>query len=114
MNQDLLQLHGQLLDQHQALYQKLDDVSDPATANTIITEMREILHRIDLVQSLLFRQSTSALRDSLQMVDAADSALTETLDSVTSAADIITGISKYLAVVDQAIDLAKTLGPAAA
>ena len=114
MNQDLLQLHGQLLAQHQALYQKLDDVTDSATASAIVTEMREILHRIDLVQGLLFRESTTALLKSLQKIDAADSDLTETLDSVTTATDIIAGVSKFLAVVDQAIDLAKTLGPAAA
>ena len=113
MNEDLLQLHAQLLAQHQALYEMLDEATDAAGARTIVTEMQEILHRIDLVQSLLFRQTTSALQQSLQQVDAADSELTDALDSFNTASDIVAGISKYLAVVDQAIDLAKTLGPAA-
>ncbi len=113
MNTDLQQLHDQLLAQHQALYQKLDDVTDPAAAKAIVTEMRELLHRIDLVQGLLFRQSTTALRDSLQKVDAADTELTEALNAAETATDIVSGVSQYLAVVDQAIDLAKTLGSAA-
>ena len=113
MNEDLLQLHAQLLAQHQALYEKLDEATDAADARTIVTEMQEILHRIDLVQGLLFRETTDALRSSLQKVDAADTELTEALSSVSAAADIVAGVSRYLAVVDQAIDLAKTLGPAA-
>ncbi|HWW00222.1 MAG TPA: hypothetical protein VNZ64_11045 [Candidatus Acidoferrum sp.] len=113
MNQDLLQLHAQLLAQHQALYERLDEVTDATAAKIIITEMQEILHRIDLVEGLLFRQTTGALQESLQKVDAADTELTDALSSVNAAADIIAGVSKYLAVVDQAIDLAKTLGPAA-
>ncbi len=113
MNTDLQQLHDQLLAQHQALYQKLDEVTDPAAAQAIVTEMREILHRIDLVQGLLFRESTTALLNSLKKVDAADTRLTGTLSSVSTATDIVEGVSKFLAVVDQAIDLAKTLAPAA-
>ena len=114
MNQDLLQLHAQLLAQHQALYEKLDEATDATGARTIVTEMQEILHRIDLVQGLLFRETTDALQSSLQKVDAADTELTDALNSVSAAANIVAGVSQYLAVVDQAIDLAKTLGPAAA
>ena len=113
MNQDLLQLHAQLLAQHQALYEKLDEATDATGARTIVTEMQEILHRIDLVQGLLFRETTGALQSSLQKVDAADTELTDVLNSVSAATNIVAGVSQYLAVVDQAIDLAKTLGPPA-
>ena len=112
MNPDLQQLHDLLLAQHQALYDKLDDVTDPGTAQAIVTEMSEILHRIDLVQGLLFRQTTSALKKSLQKVEDADSELTEAIKSAETATDFIKGVSSYLGVVDQAIDLAKTLAAA--
>ena len=112
MNQDLFRLHAQLLVQHQALYDKLDEVETPEEARAIITEMQELLHRIDLVQGLLFRQTTTALADSLQKVDAADEELTRALDAADKVTDIIAGIGKYLGVVDQAIDLAKTLADA--
>jgi exonuclease VII small subunit len=112
MNPDLQQLHDLLLAQHEALYNKLDDVTDPAAAQAIVTEMSEILHRIDLVQGLLFRQTTSALKKSVQKVEDADSELTEAIKSAQSATDFIKGVSSYLAVVDQAIDLAKTLAAA--
>ena len=50
--QDLIaqNLHNTLLAQQQALYLKLDAATDPNTAKVIVTEMQEILHRIDLVQ----------------------------------------------------------------
>ena len=60
MNEDLQKLHDLLIAQHQALFQQLD-VADAATAKTIITEMQEILHRIDVLQGLLFRKTTTAL-----------------------------------------------------
>lgn len=114
MNQDLQQLHDTLLAQHQALYKQLDDVTDPQEAKTIITEMQEVLHRIDLAQGLLFRESTTALKNSLQKVDEADAELTSALKSASNAVDIVKGVSKFLAVVDKSIDLAKTLAPLAA
>src|SRR6266571_3513254 len=106
MNQDLKQLHDTLIAQHQALYRQLDDTTDLEVAKTIITEMQEVLHRIDVVQGLLFRQTTTALRDSLQKIDDADAELTKVLKDAKTATDIVKGVSKFLTYVDKAIDLA--------
>jgi hypothetical protein len=114
MNEDLKQLHEQLIAQHQALYQRLDTVDDPDQAKAIVTEMREILHRVDLVQGLLFRDTSVALKKSLDKVDAADVQLTKALKAAETAAHIINGVGKFLSFVDKAIDLAKKLGPLAA
>ena len=75
--------------------------------------MQEILHRIDVVQGLLFRETTTALKKSLQNLDDADLKLTQALKSADTAADIVKGVSAFLTVVDKAIDLAKTLAPMA-
>src|SRR6266513_6332823 len=98
MNENLQQLHDLLIAQHQALYEQLDD--KPETAKTIITEMQELLHRIDIVQGLLFRETTTALKNSLQKVDEADAELVKALKDADTAADIVKGVSKFLAVVD--------------
>ncbi|HTE87890.1 MAG TPA: hypothetical protein VK639_02950 [Terriglobales bacterium] len=113
MNEDLQQLHNLLIAQHQALFAKLDDASDVDEAKMILTEMQEILHRIDVLQGLLFRETTTALRNSLTKVDDANTELTKALKSAGTAADIIKGVGKFLTVVDKAIDLAKTLAPLA-
>ncbi len=114
MNQELQVLHDTLIAQHQALFKKLDDANDPGEAKMIVTEMQELLHRIDVLQGLLFRQTTAALKNSLRKVDEADTELTQALKSAGTAAEIIKGVSKFLTVVDKAIDLAKTLAPLAA
>lgn len=112
MNEDLQNLHDSLLSQHQALYDKLDQTTDPDLAKAIITEMQEILHRIDLVQGLLFRQTTQALKNSVQKIDQADADLEDALQTAESVTDFVKGVSAYLALVDKAIDLAKTLAAA--
>lgn len=114
MNEDLKKLHETLMAQHQALYDKLDSVTDPALARAIVTEMQEILHRIDLLQGLLFQQTTSGLSNSVQKVMTADSQLTDALETAESVTDLVKGVSQFLSMVDKAIDLAKTLAPAAA
>ena len=113
-NPDLQTLHETLGAQHQALYEQLDTVPDANTADAIVTEMQEILHRMNLVQGLLFRATSDALKASLADVAAANGALTQALASAQKAADVIAGVSKFLGYVDKAIDLAKTLAPLAA
>ena len=114
MNEDLQKLHDTLIAQHQSLFKQLSQTANPDDAKTIITEMQEILHRIDVVQGLLFRQTTTSLKNSLQKVDDADAALTKALKEAETATDIVKGVSMFLGVVDKAIDLAKTLAPLAA
>jgi hypothetical protein len=113
MNQDLKKLHDALLAQHNGLYKRLDSAPDEAMMESILSEMRELRHRIDIAQGLLFRQSTAALKTSLEKVADADAALSEALESAETAADVLKGVGKFLAVVDKALDLAKTLAPMA-
>lgn len=114
MNDELDKMHALLIDQHEALYEKLDTAPDDETMQAILTEMKEIRHRIDLVQNLLFRQTIQALTDAVKKVSGADAQLTTALSSARTAAEIVKGVSSFLSVVDQAIDLAKTLAPLAA
>ena len=113
MNDDIKKLHETLMAQHQALYEKLDTITDPALAKAIVTELQEILHRVDVLQGLLFKQSSASLVRQVEKVEEADAALADALKSAESAADYITGVSKFLGFVDKAIDLAKTLAPMA-
>ena len=53
MNNQLKNVHQLLMAQHQALYDKLDSVTDPALAKTLVTEMQEILHRIVLTRAAI-------------------------------------------------------------
>ena len=50
-NEDLDQLHDMLIAANEQLNSSLDDTDDPDIAKATITEMREVVHRIDLVQA---------------------------------------------------------------
>jgi hypothetical protein len=109
MNPTLQQIHGLLLAQQNALTKTLDGTTDVDKAKAIVMEMQEILHRIDLIQNLLFTQTSQKLRASLPEITKADAALTQSLQSIENAASFLSATSSFLASVDQAIDLAKTL-----
>lgn len=107
-NPDLEALHGLLLATHQKLSDQLGDTTSIDAANAIVTEMREVLHRIDLVQSLLFTQQTKGIANSVAKVQDANKDLQAALSQVKTVTDVVKGIGKFLGFVDKAIDIAKT------
>jgi hypothetical protein len=112
MNPTLQQIHALLLAQHNALANLLDAQTDPDKAKAILMEMQELLHRIDLVQNLLFRQSSAQLDKTLAGIKKANDALTQALASIADLADFLDASTKFLTAVDQAIDIAKNLAAA--
>lgn len=113
MNQTLREIHDTLLKEHDALSKQLGQTTDPSTAGMLLTEMKEILHRIDLVQGLLFRESSAALESMMPDIQEADERLSEAVADLTDSAEFLKSAAGFLKFVDQAIDIAKTLGPLA-
>jgi hypothetical protein len=109
MNPTLQSLHDSLLAQHDALAQKLDDCTNAADAQAILTQMQEITHRVDSVQNLLLKATADSLTTALVAVGQADAKLTATLQGVASAAAIVAGVTQFLGVVDEAIAVAKLI-----
>ena len=109
MNPSLKQVHEQLLAQHATLADQLGQTTDSNMAQAILNEMKEILHRIDLVQGLLFAQTSAALQVAVNNVDTANTALTNALQTVSTVSDLVSATSEFLGYVDTAIDIAKTL-----
>jgi hypothetical protein len=109
MNKTLQELHSMLLARHTEMSQTLDGITDPATAKAIIMEMQEILHRIDLVQNLLFRQSSQELDATLPGITKANDALEESLQSIEDIGAFLNASANFLKYADEAIDIAKSL-----
>jgi hypothetical protein len=109
MNQTLQELHGMLLARHTDLSQALDGVTDPAKAKAILMEMQEILHRIDLVQNLLFRQRSQELDATLAGITKANNALAKSIQSIDDLDAFLTASANFLKYADEAIDIAKSL-----
>jgi hypothetical protein len=109
MNKTLQELHDMLLARHMEMSQTLDGITDPAKAKTIIVEMQEILHRIDLVQNLLFRQSSQQLDATLAGIARANEALKKSIQSIEDIGAFLNAAANFLKYADKAIDIAKSL-----
>ena len=96
-----------LLNQHTALLDQLDTVTDPQLAQAIVAEGHEILHRVNLTQNLLFVSDSEELKKAVVAVRAADLELKAELENIADVAKFIDGVADWLGYVDKAIDLAK-------
>ena len=108
-NADLKSMHGDLLALNQKLSASLDNITDAAMARAVVTEMREVVHRIDLVQSLLFAASAKKISGAVQAVEQANQQALESLDEIRSVTALVKTVTGVLTLVDKAIDVAKTL-----
>jgi hypothetical protein len=108
-NADLKSMHGDLLALNQRLSNSLDDITDAAMARAVVTEMREIVHRIDLIQRLLFTAGAKKISDAVKAVDQANQQALKSLEQIKTVTGVVRTVSGVLTLVDKAIDIAKTL-----
>src|SRR5258708_313585 len=89
VNSDLETLHATLVQVHDILHQRLGQATDPRVAQALLTEMQEITHRIDLVQTLLFAQTTAAITSAIGDIQSATANLNASLASIQTATAIV-------------------------
>ena len=111
-NQDIVAIYNSLCDQQDALSAAIQATTDPNLANVISTEITEVAHRIILTQNLLFKADSAKLTAAVNGVSQASDKLTTAIAGINKATALIKAVSTYLTLVDQAIDLAKTLAAA--
>jgi len=109
MNSDLRDLQIILADRVRLLAKQLDDVTDEGEAKNILNEIREFNHRVSLVGSLLFREQSQALSEKVEIVRRAKSKVDRAIKDIADMEKMLEGVSKFLSLVDEAIDLAKML-----
>lgn len=109
-NQDMTKLHGILIDFNRKLNKRLDKTTNIDDARRIVTEMREVVHRIDLVQSLLFTKAAKRVTAAVEDVNKANAKAVQSVATLKKIVDVVRTVTSFLTLVDDAIDLAKTLG----
>ena len=109
INNETKQLHDNLIAQHQALSERLSTVTSADDADAIVREMQEINFRVMISGSLLFKQTTAQIDDTLQSVVAASADLKTAIAQADKIRDLIKATSKFLGLVDKVLDRIKLL-----
>jgi hypothetical protein len=109
INTETKQLHDTLIAQHQALSDRLSTVTSADDADAIVREMQEINFRVMISGSLLFKQTTAQIDDTLQSVVAASADLKTAITQADKIRDLIKATSKFLGLVDKVLDRIKLL-----
>jgi hypothetical protein len=108
-NPTLVALYKSLCSQQDSLSAAIQKTTDSNVADALSTENCEIMHRIVLTQNLLFQSDSAELQADVKAVQTAAGQLQNTITNIQKASDVVNGVTQYLALVDEAIDLAKTL-----
>lgn len=109
MNKTLKEIHDLLVAQVDKLSKAIDQTDDNAVAKQLLMEMDEIVHRVNVLQNLLFRQSSQKLENDLKDIKTANDDLDKSIKSIKTAGEVVAKTTELLKYVDKAIDLAKTL-----
>jgi hypothetical protein len=108
-SKDLLSVHDDLVQLNKKLLASLSKSKDPALSDAIVTEMREVVHRIDLVQKLIFTEQANDISSAAKQIDKANALAVNSLNQIKNVTDLVNTVTSVLALVDEAIDLAKVL-----
>ena len=109
MNKTLKEIHDLLVAQVDSLSKAIDQTDDRDVAKQLLLEMDEVVHRVNVIQNLLFRQDSAELDNELKNIKSANDDLNKSIKSIQGAADVVAKTTEVLKYVDKAIDLAKTL-----
>jgi hypothetical protein len=109
VNPTISETHSLLIRRVKALSETLSETTDEEIADAILLEMQECVHRISLLQSLMFTAASDRLDKQLAAVNEADVALANATKSIEKKAHFVRAATSLLTVVDKVIDIAKML-----
>lgn len=108
-NQSIRDIQSALVKRFAQLQRSLDDAAGVDDAMAVFREMQEVNHRITLAGSLLFAADTAALAEKAAAVGKASNQAAKAIRDAGSLRDALAAITGFLTLVDDAIDLAKTI-----
>ena len=107
MNPDLQAAHSMLGAVIAALSQRIGQTSNPKQAQALQFEMNECLHRLNMIQQVLFVQMNNEIATQAALVQTAGSEIQSVIAQIGQIATVVNGITSFLGQVDNLIDIAK-------
>jgi len=109
MNETLADLQDKLVRLHKKLRDQLEQTDDAAARTALVNEMLEVTHRVQVIGSLLFAAEAEKLDDKVKEISAATKKVTQAIAQIQQLQAFLDTLSDFLSLVDEAIDLAKSL-----
>ncbi len=103
MDSELKKLQLVLFGRIKQLSEKMNAVTDSETAKQILFEMH---HRVTLIGNMIFNEQSNALGNQIINIETAAKKLDEAIESKKEIAERMNIISDFLALIDEAIELA--------
>jgi len=108
-NESMRKLQSTLVLQFRKLNDSLDNVTDSSRTEAILREMQEVNHRIAITGSLLFSAQAEELDEKVAVISKGTRAVNAAIADQKNLQAFLDAVSEFLGLVDEAIDLAKTL-----
>ncbi len=108
-NPDLVALHRHLIDVVDQLERAIGRATTAAEVTAILDEIAEVNARVTSVGRQLFTQQTAQITSRVAAVTEAIAEVNRTIQDLESVKKLVQGVTRFLAIVDKAIDVAKTV-----
>jgi hypothetical protein len=108
-NDVIRKVHTLLVKRVGTLSTQLGKTTDPAAAQSILLEMEELVHRVNLLQKIMFAAESDKLVALLPDVEKADRELAGALQQIEKVGKFVKAAAHLLGKVDKVVDLAKGL-----
>jgi hypothetical protein len=106
-NSDLVALQKQLITLVDDLSTKQEKADDANAIVAIGREIAEVNHRVTMVGQILFKEKTAKLTSAVATVQKGKKAVDDAIKSIEKLNAFVKTITRFLGLVDKAIDIAK-------
>src|SRR5580765_2205486 len=100
MNETMADLQDRLVRLHRSLRDQLAQTDDAALRQTLVNEMAEVTHRIQLVGGLLFSAGAATLDDKVKEISAATKKVNDAIAEIKQLQTFLDTFSDFLGLVD--------------
>jgi cell fate (sporulation/competence/biofilm development) regulator YmcA (YheA/YmcA/DUF963 family) len=106
-NSDMERLHADLIKTADELSKRMEAAATIDDVRALLVEIVEVNHRITVTGQLLFKAKTAVISDAVAKVTDARKDVAKAIKELEKVARVVRAVTKFLSVVDRAIDTAK-------
>ena len=95
MKDPLKQIHDLLVDQIDNISAAMDTNTDPAISKSLLLEMNEMTHRLNIVENIMFTGTSKTLEGYLSQINAANETLAKSIKRIENVATFVNDATEF-------------------